>query len=154
MKILWIVGLSLLAGLAGRLGGVGKPWSTKIRDLGVPTILTLTLILLGLRTPFLWLILAYFCQFGLVFGACTTYLDTIFGYDNFFASGAMVAAASFPISIITGHWWIFAARAILLAVIWGSLNRWLPERILFWRRDTVEEFCRYAAVIGTAPMLI
>jgi hypothetical protein len=156
VKILWIVGISLLAGLLGRLGGVGKPWDTKMRDLGVPACLTIALLVLGLNHSswgFWWLVGAYFCQFGLVFGSCTTYLDSIFGYDNFWASGALVGLASFPIAIVTGHWWLFAARAILLAVIWGSLNRWLPERILFWHRDTVEEFCRYAVVILTCWLI-
>jgi hypothetical protein len=147
--MIWIILLSILAGILGRMGGVGKPFSTKMRDLGVPLCLTIALLVLRVDCPWWALLIA----FGAVFGACTTYLDSIFGYDNFWASGALVGLASFPVTLFTGHWWLFAARAVLLAVIWGSLNRWLPERVLLWRRDTVEEFCRYAVVVGSCFLL-
>jgi hypothetical protein len=148
MKILVVIGMSLLAGILGRLGGA-HGYNTKFRDLGLPACWVASLLVLGIDCPW-W---AFLAASGLLFGSCTTYLDSIFGYDNLWASGALVALAAFPVTLFTGHWWLFAARAVILAVIWGSLNRWLPEHILFWHRDTVEEFCRYAVVILTCWLI-
>lgn len=149
--ILWIVVLSILAGIFGRMGGIGKPFKSWMRDWIIPLFFSIAVWRCGFSLGYWWVLVINYIPLG---GSLTTYLDSIFGYDNFFAAGFMVGVSSFLIPLFTGHWWLFAIRAILLAVIWGSLNRWLPERILFWHRDTVEEFCRYAAVIGTAPMLI
>jgi hypothetical protein len=149
MKIIWIVGISLLSGLLGRLGGVGKPWDTKMRDLGVPACWVVSLLVLRVDCPW-W---GFLAASGLLFGACTTYWDTVFKFDNMWFAGFVVGMAAFPIVLFTGHWWLYAFRALILAVIWGSLNRWLPEHILFWHRDTVEEFCRYAVVILTCWLI-
>ena len=144
VKILWVIGLSLLAGLLGRLGGA-HGYNTKFRDLGLPVCWVASLLVLGVDCPW-W---AFLAASGLLFGACTTYWDTVFKFDNMWFAGFVCGLSAFPVTLFTGHWGLFAARAVILAVIWGSLNRWLPERILFWHRDTVEEFCRYAVVVST-----
>lgn len=61
--------LSILAGVLYRLGGIGKPFNTKVRDLGVPLIGVLNAVYLGVNAPW-W---AFLMFFGLSFSAMTTY---------------------------------------------------------------------------------
>ena len=148
VKMLAVIGLSLFAGILGRLGGA-HGHNTKFRDLGLPACWVASLLVLRADCPWWGFLLA----FGALFGACTTYYDELFGYDNLWFSGFIAGIAAFPVILFTGHWWLFIIRAVLLAIIWGSLNRWLPERILLWRRDVAEEFLRYASVVATSFMV-
>jgi hypothetical protein len=141
--------LSILSGILGRMGGAAG-YNTKWRDFCVPACLTIALLVLGVNCPWWALLIA----FGAVFGACTTYWDTLFKFDNLWFSGFVCGIASFPITIFTGHLMMFLIRAVLLALIWGSLNKWLPNRILLWNRDLVEEFLRYMAITLTCFLLI
>lgn len=143
----WVIvfGLACFAGTLGRMGGA-TGYNTKFRDLGVPLCLTIALLVLRVDCPW-WALL---CAFGLCFGSCTTYLDTIFGYDNLWASGALVGLSAFPVVLFTGHWLLFAARMVFLALSWGALNKYLPN---FKGRDVVEEFSRYFLVVASAGMV-
>ena len=46
-KSAWVGVLALLGGLLYRLGGIGKPWNTKYRDLGVALVAAGCWVLLG-----------------------------------------------------------------------------------------------------------
>jgi hypothetical protein len=142
--MIWVFILACVAGVLGRMGGA-TGYNTKFRDLGVPLCLTIALLILDVKAPW-W---AFLLAFGAVFGALTTYYDELFGYDNLWFSGLIVGIASFPITLFTatGHLWI---RAVGLALIWGILNKYLPN---IKRRDVVEEFLRYFCVVATAFLL-
>jgi hypothetical protein len=136
--------LSLISGVLGRLGGRAKngAWydfisDTKARDLGCALIFILTL---PLKLHF-WYI--YLIVFGLMFGALTTYWDKLFGFDNLWFSGFMVGLAALPLLFTGLAWYWLLTRALILAVAWGCLNRFLPDKILIWERVVVEEFTRY-----------
>jgi hypothetical protein len=79
-------------------------------------------------------------------GALSTYWDDLFGFDNFWFHGFVVGLASFPIAIITGHWWLFLGRAILLALWMGAWSAAISNADL-------EESGRYAPVGATLWLL-
>jgi len=147
--ILILIGLAFLSGVLGRMGGAGKSgqWydgllDTKWRDIGCSLIwVTVVGILLNWAGPW-W---AYALTFGLTWASFCTYWDKLFGYDNLWFSGLVVGFAGFPILFIDINLWqICVARALILMILWGCLNRFLPQRgILIWRRDVAEEFLRY-----------
>ena len=131
---------AIIAGILGRMGG-SRRYNTKFRDFGVPLIATIVLWLLGIRHWFL------FIHFVLLAGSLTTYFDWLFNYDNLYFSGFMAGLSAF-------YWHRFILRAILLALSWGLLNKYLPSKVLVWRRDVAEEFLRYFMVIITLPLLL
>jgi hypothetical protein len=57
----------------------------------------------------------------------------------------MVGLAAFPLCFIDPMFcWIVPLRAVFLMVVWGCLNKYIPQKgIWIWRRDVVEEFSRY-----------
>ena len=101
--MIWIPLLMCLSGLLGRLGGAGKEgnWYDGIlgsawRDIGCSLIIVGVLIILYGWQPSLWW--AYLAVFGLSWAAFSTYLDSVFGYDNFWASGLLVGLAAWLVS--------------------------------------------------------
>lgn len=147
--MIWILPLALLSGLSGRMGGAGKhghwyDWmlDTKWRDWGCSLIITAVVArMTGLQLQFWWVYLAIFL---LHWGAFATYWDKLFSYDNMWFSGLITGLALFPIVFIDiNFWWIVALRAVCLMVLWGCLNKFLPQRILCWNRDVAEEYVRY-----------
>lgn len=143
-----IVLLSLLSGTFGRMGGASKEgnWydfllDTKWRDIGCSLILIVALTLMYGWHP--W---QYALVFGLTWASFTTYWDSVFGYDNLWFSGFCVGLAMLPVIFIDINlFWFVMGRAVVLCVVWGCLNEFLPQDgVLCWRRDVVEEFTRYA----------
>ena len=147
--MIWLIPLALLSGLFGRMGGAGKHGSwydrvldTKWRDVGCSAILIISTVHYYGWVSSLWW--AYLLTFLLTWAAFCTYWDKVFGYDNFFFAGAMVGVAALPlVYVYPEHANIFLARVGVLAVVWELLNKKLPDRVLCWDRDIVEEFCRY-----------
>jgi hypothetical protein len=142
----------VIAGILGRIGGAGKSgqWydcllDTKWRDIGCALVFVFAAgTLLDWAGPW-W---AYVLTFLLTFGSFCTYWDSVFGYDNLGFSGFVVGLAAFPLLFIDHSIWpILVVRAWVLATIWHALNVHLPERVLCWRRDVVEEFLRYAVAL-------
>ena len=133
---------AVLSAVLYRLGGYGRPFDTKYRDLGCPLV-ALIWMLLYLPSPW-W---AHFIAFGLLFGALTTYWDRLFGYDNFYMHGAMCGLAYFPYAIASGDWWQLGARCVVLGVFMGL---WCK----FHAVDTIEEGGRGASIILTLPLLL
>ncbi len=117
MIIIYIVLISLFAGFLYRLGGIGKPYKTWMRDWLIPLVGILTLIFL-FKYEAKWY--AHALVFGLTGGAFTTYWDDIFGYDNFYAHGAMLALASFPYCIWGPMaWWVLAIKVVVAGLAMG-----------------------------------
>ena len=145
---LYSVLLALLSGLFGRMGGAGKEgnwydWmlDTKWRDVGCSLIVAFVCWLFIGWHP--WVLLAVF---GLHWAAFSTYWDTVFGYDNLWFSGAIVGLACFPIIFVDKHLWLFVlCRIIILTVVWGCLNKYLPKKVFIWDRAVAEEYLRYTA---------
>ena len=150
MWILTIV-FALIAGLLYRLGGIGKPFDTKYRDLGVPIIVTIWMITFGY---FHWSLL--FC-FGALFGAMTTYNKWV-GYffnrpdkstvywESWLVTGLFYGLAILPYCIFQGHWVGFGIRAVICAVfccLWSQ----------FIGKDWLEEGGRGAIVVLTLPFV-
>jgi hypothetical protein len=140
MTIAIIILLSIISGVFGRMGGSDK-YNGKWRDAGCSFLIVLALIILfGWQQERWW---AYLAVFGLSWGAFSTYQDTIWGYDNLWASGFLVGLAAFPAYWLGVPWWVIGIRAIVLCLAWGLLNKYLPPKVWVWRRDVVEEFSRY-----------
>jgi hypothetical protein len=132
-----------------RAGGMGKEstaeptwipaWmrNTKTRDLGCPLVSFLyVMFVINIGAPW-W---AHFAAFGLMFGALTTYWDSLFGFDNFWFHGFMIGLAYFPYAIADYHlWWIVGVRALVLAVLMGAWSAIV-------KKDYVEEGGRGASI--------
>jgi hypothetical protein len=82
-----------------------------------------------------------------MFGALTTYFDEIFGYDNFYAHGAAIAAAYIPYAIVSGLWIGCIARIVILALAMGI---WCK----YFSNDDVEEYGRGAFIALSLPLLL
>ena len=150
IKILvWLI-ISLLCAVLYRLGGVGKPFDTKYRDLGVPALCLPYLWFLGhshLLGPF-WLQIALFLGvFGLMFWALTTYWDFLFGFDNYWFHGFAVAVACVPLYFLGFHWWAIVIRCVILAVLVGGWSAWI-------KLDWLEEGGRGFFIAATIPLLL
>jgi len=139
--VLW-AGVSVVCAILYRLGGK-KGYNTKFRDLGIPLIATGYLLLLGIKVPW-W---AFVAHFGLLFGALTTYWDSVLGYDNFYLHGFMCGLAAFPLCWGGIAWWTIGIRCIVIAVFMGL---WCK----FWGWDDMEEWGRGASIVASLPILL
>jgi hypothetical protein len=146
--------LSIGAGVLYRCGGAGKPYNTKYRDLGVPLIATLALLILGGFKCHLWLVMAYIAAFGLLFASLTTYWDFLFKKDTFWFSGLVVGLSGLPVSLAYGKCIGCIVRMAIIAGVWQLLNELLPQKVFCWTRDIVEEFGRGVITILTLPLLL
>lgn len=125
-----------LSGLLYRLGGIGKPYNTKFRDLGIPTINLLVALFIFPVSCHWW---AHVLVFGCMFGALTTYWDFIFKEDNFYAHGFMIGLSSIWYVFFTHHWDAFAIHCLGLALFMGLWSDLIGK-------DTIEEFGRGAII--------
>lgn len=157
MIILGTIIATILSAFLYRLGGLSKeegkskfPWlplwifNTKTRDIGCSVISVLWMFLFYCDY-FPWWI--YLISFGATWGALTTYWDFIFGEDNFFAHGAMIAAALFPFIILNGFWVGFVIRIVTLSLFMGI---WCK---IFGNAD-IEEYGRGGAIAATLPLML
>ena len=155
----FIIISSILSGVFGRMGGAGAPFKSWMRDWVCPLIILVILWLLVGFKVYYWI--AYLMVYVLTGLSLTTYYDPIFKKDNFWFAGGVCGLALFPSIFIGIPIWAILSRAGVLALIWGSLNKYLPsagiagdKRILLWRRDVVEEFIRYFSVPFTLLILL
>lgn len=145
MKILlWLIA-SCICGIIYRLGGIGKPFSTKYRDLGCSFITLIFLwILVGFKLSLWWVYLLFFL---LTFGALTTYYDWLFKKDNFYFHGLGIGLASLPL-IWCGIFWLnILVRCIALSILMGLWSDKITN-------DTLEEGGRGFLIIATMPLLL
>jgi hypothetical protein len=130
MGILIIIIACILSGVLYRLGGIGKPYNTKYRDLGCPTV---GLIALLLTNGFYWADWwVYFLTFGLTFLTLTTYWDFLFhNVDNYYAHGFAIGAVGLLLCFVM-PWWIPVVRLIICTLgmgIWSKKHEvdWIEE---------------------------
>lgn len=143
--IIWLAA-ALICAVLYRLGGIGKPFNTKVRDLGCPAIFTAYLLIIWRPESALgWVMLIP--AFGLMFGALTTYWDFITGNDNFWLHGFAIGLATFPLFWAGIHWWAIASYSLALAVGMGAWSK-----AIGW--DTLEEGGRGFLICACAPILI
>jgi hypothetical protein len=152
MVILFI--LAVGAGVLYRCGGAGKPYNTKYRDLGVPTVASLALLILGAILCQFWGIAALILSFGLLFGSLVTYWDFLFKKDCFWFSGLIVGLSGLPVALAQGKFIGCIVRMGLISGTWQLLNKLLPQKVFCWTRDIVEEFGRGFITIITLPLLL
>jgi len=148
-RFLIILVLSIIAGIFGRMSGSGmnKLW----RRLGCSLIALVALwLLVGFQLSYWWV---YLIICGLQYYALSGYWDWLFGYDNLWFSGFFMGLCMLPACLFVA-WWIIFLRAVILAIIWGCMNVYLPQKgIWIWRRDIVEEFLRYFSIPFTFLLL-
>jgi hypothetical protein len=144
--IVSLLAIAIICAILYRLGGIGKPFKSWMRDWLIPPLIYAYL--LYYRNPETWYgWLMILPAIGLTGGALTTYLDSIFGYDNFWAAGFIVGLGAIPFMFAGIAWWIILARAILLGVLWGG---WCKV----FGNDWVEELGRGAFISLTLPLLL
>ena len=143
----------ILSAALYRMGGKGKPYNTKYRDLGCPTVgLILIFLLFGFKLSFLWL---YLLTFGLSFGALTLYWDdsknkfldkicrTInwkYPEDNFYLHGLMIGLAGIPLLWCGVPTPIVMLRIVICALGMGYFSKLIGN-------DVKEELVRGAIFI-------
>ena len=118
--------VSALSAVCYRLGGIGKPFSGKIRDWGCSGLVIWWSVLYLPRVDWWW----YLISFLLMWPALTTYHDYL-GHDNFYLHGFFVGLALLPITY--PHLWLLClVRAVVLGAcmgLWCKVfsNDWVEE---------------------------
>ena len=131
--------LMLFTGVLYRLGGIGKPYATWMRDWGISATYTVWLIFrtpIGYNPDYLW---AYILSFIAMGGALTTYWDRLFGYDNFWMHGLMIGLAIFPLGICGAVSW---STVIIRGIYCGFMMGMVHYILEYWKlkdRDTWDE---------------
>lgn len=139
---------AIVGGILYRLGGIGKPFNTKIRDFGVP------LVIVGLiHFVFKWQVpwWVHFLSYGLMFGVLTTYWE-YWGSDDVEWYEWALTGFFYGLSAILYAWqlnaWIgFGIRVFVLTVftcVWSVLMK----------KPRWEEWGRGAGMVVTLPLLI
>ena len=154
INLLVILLATIASSILYRAGGLAKdstecPWIPKwmrkswARDWLIPMVCLIAIWLTCHIKITLWWLLFY----GLTGASLTTYLDSIFGFDNFWAAGFLVGISTFPLIFCGLHWYMVLARALVLAVLWGG---WCA----IFKNATVEELGRGAFITLTIPLLL
>ena len=149
MEILYKIGivivLSIISAILYRLGGQGKPFNTRYRDVGCSLVTLVALwLLLGFILSYWW---AYLLTFGLSWGALSAYWGLDEKRWGYWAHGLGLSLAILPIVFVTGHWIGFILRTIILTgfiTIWSELVS----------KDKIEERGRGFAIIVTTLLLL
>jgi len=156
MGVLILFLLSIAGGILYRMGG-SSAFHKQVRRFGVPTVFIFTLLLLQGLPGSVKVGISYFLTFGAMYGAISTYWDSVFGKDNLWFAGLGVGLAALPNILASGSIGWVIVRSIILALTWGFLNLKLQEyqgqKILLWNKDIVEEFTRGFLVIITGILL-
>jgi hypothetical protein len=139
-KIIIVIVFSVLSGVMGRMGGSGR-FPRQVRVIGVPFIQTLLFFLFGVHAWWSLLI-----SFGLTIAAISTYWDFLYKFDEFYTHGFFIGLSAFTIALVTGHWWLFAIRTIMLTVFIGVWSALISNTV--W-----EESGRYTSIPLTAWMV-
>jgi hypothetical protein len=135
-----IIILSLISGILYRLGGIGDPFNTKVRDFGCPTIALITLIwTLDIYAPW-WI---HFISFGLMFGAMTKYWD-YWGSDDvewyeWALTGFMYGLSFIAYPIDSHHWLGFGLRTGFLTIFMPLWKKYCPKKKIFHDKADIDE---------------
>jgi len=145
---------SIISGILYRLGGIGKPFNTKVRDFGVPSVSVGLLIYYSINYGIelnSWMILALVGTFLAMFGSMTTYCTPEGQEDvmwwNWAMTGLLYGVSGVFFAIATGNWIGFGIRTILLGVTIALWSEWIS-----W--DDLEEFGRGVLFTVTLPIMM
>ena len=142
--IIWLL-LSILSGIAYRLGGIGKPFKSWMRDGICPLIALVALwLLVGFKSSYWW---AYLLTFGLMWGALSTYWRLDEKRWGYWAHGLGISISALPIIFITGNWLGFIIRCIVLTGLITIVSKYITK-------DWLEEGLRGFLTIATLPLLL
>ncbi len=145
-KLLILLIASIISGILYRLGGIGKPFKSWMRDWLIPPLTYLTLLFFWQPSTLLGYLLIL-PAITITGAALTTYWDWLFGFDNFWFHGFMIGLATFPLYWAGIHWWAIGIRAIILAILVGGWSK-----LIGW--DTAEEWGRGFIATITIPLLL
>lgn len=156
-KIGALICLTILSATFYRAGGMDKEPTTNpkwipvwarhswIRDWLCPFCVYLSVAILLPPSHILQWLMLLIC-YPLLGGASSTYLDSIFGYDNFWAAGFLCGIAAFPLIWYGLSFWAILIRAVALGIAWGL---WCKNQSV----DFIEEEGRGAFLVLTVPLL-
>jgi len=146
MKTIILIFFSLCSSCLYRLGGIGKPFNTKYRDLGVPLMGFLSMLILASFVSPWWV---HLLSFGFLFASMTTYWklgNKDVKWWNWLLTGFFYGVAYLPYCIYHSLWLGFAIRCVVLSLL-----------VCVWSiaigKDWLEEGGRGFAVICTLPLL-
>ena len=152
VKITYLIATTIASGIAYRLGGIGKPFNTKHRDLVVPAFVLATFYLWTQQFEF-W---PYFFSYGLLFAALTTYCkfitrllkkdDSDVYWYNWLCTGVFYGLSALPLMVLEVPLFLILARTAALGVMTMLWSEAADDP--FW-----EEFGRGALVTLTIPIL-
>ena len=151
MTVLVLLFAAALSAVLYRLGGAAKTgvwydWAkhSKTRDWGCTAVsLLLTYFLFKLEVEWYWLLLTWLGMWG----AISTYFDSVFGYDNHYAHGFMIAFAYIFHAIELHNWLGLTLHCIVLCIAMGEWSR-------IHDNDIWEECGRGALMQLTLPLLL
>jgi len=135
-----ILGASVVSAILGRLGGAAG-FNKLYRRIGCMLVSGVCMVLY-FKAP--WYI--HLLSAGLLYAALTTYGDEIFGYDNHWFHGFIIALAYLPFASVSGLWVGFILRVVILTVLVGFWSAWIKHHV-------VEELGRYFFLPLTLPLL-
>lgn len=154
--------LSVASAILYRAGGMGDEvnhWIPKwlrqswVRDWLCPLLMTIGLITIHSFLLFQWqMLLAYL----ITAGSLSTYWDFFppnKGNDNFWMAGFFVGLSLFPLAFCGISIWLILIRAVLLALIWGGVNRIVNNNHVE-HSDFIEEYTRGFTLVVTIVLLI
>ena len=150
--MIWLIILTALSGLLYRLGGYGRPFNTKYRDIGCAVCVVLAMMI---YIPFHWTMLV--CGV-LLFGSLTTYWDKVNlllpvadkGREywwNWALTGLGYGLAMLPYAVYSGGWNGFWLRALFLSVSVCLVSVLSGD-------DDVEEVLRGVLIVASVPIAI
>lgn len=146
VTIISLIVLSLVCAITYRLGGIGKPFKTWMRDWVIPVLIYTYFLIIHHPTQWYGWLMWIPC-IVLTGGALTTYWDELFGFDNFWFSGFIVAMGAFPLYWAGVSWYSIVIRMVVLAVLWGGWSAWIGQ-------DWLEEGGRGFFISITLPLLL
>lgn len=135
---------SAIGGLLYRLGGYGLPFNTKVRDLGIPTLSVLYLILIR---GWHWTLIPYFL---LLFGALSYSFKkkgTEMRWWNYVFMGLGYSISVFPYIILTHNVVGFTTRVVLVTLLTMISSVNIGD-------DDLEEFCRGYILVASLPVIL
>lgn len=145
--IVWLCA-TICSAIFYRCGGA-TGYNTKFRDMGLPTVGIIALLLT--YHHYNWqLLLAYLLCFGLYFGSLTTYWKkkgTDAHWYNWVFTGLGYSLAFLPFAFVTGHWLGFVLRTILVSVLTALWSEKIGNAV--W-----EEMGRGVITTITLPLLL
>ncbi len=142
--MIWLIlGLAIVSAFLYRRGGTSA--GTLWRDLGVSTIISGVLLLLGIKIGWLWLL-----SWGVCYGALTSYRYFLpkpvdYSWWHFALHGFMIALSTIIVAYYKPGAYIRLVALPLLLGGWYFIAR---------KSDTIHEMGRGFFIVATLPLLL